>query len=284
MIAAMTAPAIEVLLSITVNVDPVIFQAGHLMLRWYGLFLALAVIAGVWLGARGARRVGLSPQQVERLAIWSLVGGLVGARLFHVIDRWDLYASDPLRAVAVWEGGLAIYGGLLGGVAAGALYAFRQRLPVRRLADGVAPGMILGQALGRLACIPNGDAYGSPTNLPWAFRYVHDGTMVPTQLWGVPLHPYPVYEMLFDLGVLGLLLALRRHPTLKQRPGLLFVTYAGVYSVGRFLLSYFRMERVWFAGLQEAQVLSLLGLAAALLGALVLLWPRPGARLEPEPA
>ncbi len=246
---------------IVIDVNPMIAHAGPFMLSWFNLFFALAIFAGAWLGLREARRRGLDVEKVQSLILWAVLGGLVGARLFHVVDRWGLYADDPLRALYVWEGGLAVYGGLIGGVLTGFVYAWRSGLPAWRVADAAAPGLILGQALGRLACIPNGDAYGAPTDVPWAFIYTNPMTMVPDNLLGVPLHPYPAYELLFDLAVLGLLWRLR---DVFKADGLLFLTYVGVYAVGRFLLTFFRMEQVWFFGLQEAQVVALAVLVVAL--------------------
>ncbi|MBA2712947.1 MAG: prolipoprotein diacylglyceryl transferase [Rubrobacteraceae bacterium] len=239
---------------IKINIDPMIGHVGPIMPTWYGLFVALAVAIGWWLGLREARRRGLDVEKVHSLILWSVLGGLVGARLFHVVDRPNLYAADPLRALYVWEGGLAIYGGLVGGVLTGLLCARWRGIPAWRMADAAAPGLILGQALGRLACIPNGDAYGAPTDVPWAFIYTNPKAMLPPDLLGVPLHPYPVYELLFDLALLGLLWKLR---DIYKTDGLLFLTYAGVYAAGRFFLTFFRMEQVWFFGLQEAQVVSL---------------------------
>ena len=179
---------------ITIGLDPTILSWGHFGLRWYGLFFVLAVLAGSSLGLREARRRGFDAERVQSLILWAALGGLAGVRLFHVIDRWDFYAAEPLRALYFWEGGLAVYGGLLGGVLVGFVYAWRLGLPAWRLADALAPGMILGQALGRLACIPNGDAYGAPTDAPWAFVYTNPAAMVPPDLLGKPLHPYPVLE------------------------------------------------------------------------------------------
>lgn len=246
---------------IVIGIDPVIAHLGPFALRWYSLFFALAIVAGVWLGVREAARRGLPRWTVESLATWAVIGGLIGGRLFHILDRWDLYAADPLRLLNVWEGGLAIYGGLIGGVVTGVIYGWWHRLPAWKLLDAAAPGMLLGQAVGRLACIPNGDAYGAPTSLPWAFIYTNPQAMLPRELLGVPTHPYAVYELLFDLALLGLIWRLR---DIFKTNGLLFLTYVALYAVGRFLLTFFRLERVWFLGLQEAQVVALFALAVAL--------------------
>src|SRR3970040_2341122 len=120
---------------IVIDIDPMIGHVGPFMLRWYGVLFASGIIAGVWLGLREARRKGLDIDRVQSLAVWAIAGGLVGARLFHVIDHWHTSASDPLRAFDVSSGGLAVYGGLLGGVGAGLVYALRNGLPVWRLGD-----------------------------------------------------------------------------------------------------------------------------------------------------
>ena len=269
---------------IVINVDPVIAHLGPFTLRWYSLFFAIAVFAGIWLGLREARRKGFDVERVQSLAMWAVLGGLVGARLVHVLDSWEVYAASPHRILNVWEGGLAVYGGLIGGLLTGAVYALWHKLPAWKLADAAAPGMILGQAVGRLACIPNGDAFGAPTGVPWAFIYTHPRAMVPRELLGVPTHPYAVYELLFDLAVLGLLWRLR--PVFKT-DGLLFLTYAGVYMTGRFLLTFFRAEQASLWGLQQAQVIALLALPVVLA---LLVWrlraamPGAGLVLAPQPA
>ena len=264
-------------MGIVIDVDPTIVHLGPVALRWYGLLFALGIMSGAWLGLREARRKGLDEAHLGALLTWGVLGGLAGARLFHVIDRWDTYASDPLGVLAFSRGGLAVYGGLVGGSLAVLLYAWRHGLPVWRLADAAAPGLILGQAVGRLACIPNGDALGAPTDLPWAFVYTNPDSTVPAELLGVPTQPYVVYEIIFDLGLLALLWRLR---TVYSRDGLLFLTYAGAYSVGRFFLSYVRTERVWLWGLQEAQLVAVLTLAVALLALLWRLKPREGWRIS----
>lgn len=136
---------------------------------------------------------------------------------------------------------------------------------MRGVLDAAAPAMILGLGLGRLACIPNGDAYGAPADVPWTFIYTNPAAMVPPELRGVPLHPYAVYELILDLALFGALWWARRRSSFAATPGLLFAAYLGLYSLARFLLTYARIEKTWFIGLREAQVFLLLGLAAAVL-------------------
>ncbi|HVA87364.1 MAG TPA: prolipoprotein diacylglyceryl transferase [Candidatus Saccharimonadales bacterium] len=245
---------------IVIGVDPVMVHLGMFALRWYTVFTLIAAGTAWWLGLREARRKGLPIERIQGALVPILVGAILGARLLHVIDRPDLYLSQPAEILAIWNGGIAVWGGIIGGMLAGLLYFRRQGLDLRVVLDAAAPAMILGQGLGRLACIPNGDAYGAPTNLPWAFIYTNPAAMIPRELLGVPLQPYPLYELAFDLALFGLLWAARTRRPFIARPGLLFASYLGAYSVGRFLLTYTRVEKVWFLGLQEAQVFSIVGL------------------------
>ena len=241
----------------TIDIDPAIVHIGHFAITWYGVFVGLALVVGVSLALREAARKGLPREQVESLAFWAVAGGIVGARLLHVIDRWDLYADDPFSIIAIWNGGLAILGAVLGGTLTGIVVAWRRGLPVRRLSDAAAPAVILGQAIGRFACLFTGDAVGQPTT-GFGITYLNPGAMVPTL--GVAYEPIFLYEMAWDLGVFALLWWLR--PRLRI-DGQLFAVYLALYAVGKFALTFRRTETVWFAGLQEAQLLSIAALALA---------------------
>jgi phosphatidylglycerol:prolipoprotein diacylglycerol transferase len=142
--------------------------------------------------------------------------------------------------------------------------------------DAAAPGVLLGQIIGRLGCVVNGDSQGLPSDLPWAFTYVHPDALAPEL--GLPGHPYPVYEMLWNLVGLALLWGLRGR---LRTPGALFLLYAAYYALGRLLLSSVRQETLAFWGLQQAQVIALGALLLAGLVALYLLRPRPGAHGQP---
>lgn len=245
----------------TIDIDPVIVHLGPLALSWYGLFVALAITVGLWLAFREARRKGLPLDEIESLAFWVFAGGIVGARALHVIDRWDLYAAQPHMVVAIWNGGLAIVGAVLGGTLAGVLVAWRRGLPVLRISDAAAPAVVLGQAIGRFACLFTGDAVGRPTS-GFGVTYLHPSAMAP-QL-GVAYEPIFLYEMGWDLGVFAVLWWLRARLRID---GQLFAAYLALYAVGKFALTFFRTETVWLAGLQEAQLLSIIALAIASLWA-----------------
>ncbi|GAB4577377.1 MAG: prolipoprotein diacylglyceryl transferase [Anaerolineales bacterium] len=245
---------------ITIGIDPVIFSIGHFMVRWYGIIVVTAIILGVWLTAREAERKGFQKQAIYDAALWVVLGGLLGARLFHVLDHWPHeYAANPVRALYVWEGGLAIWGGVVGGLIAVALLAWRQAWNLPRLLDAVAPGLVLAQAVGRVACIITGDAMGKPTTGPIGFAYTSPNAMVPEL--GVYYTPMPLYEILANLGIFALLWQLRK----KHWPdGLLFLVYLVLYSVERFLLAFTSSYQIMAFGLTQSQIIALLALAVAL--------------------
>lgn len=245
---------------ITININPVAFSIGHFSVSWYGIVVAVAILAAILVAVREGRRIGIGREDVYSLSFGAIVAGFIGARLFHVVDKLDYYTANPWDIFAIQKGGLAIWGGIIGGALAVLVLGKLRGLPLLRLADGVVPALITGQIIGRFACIVNGDAYGGATSLPWGFIYTHPGAAIPQHLFGIPTHPYPVYEMLWSLGTLLLILRLRRQVKLD---GLMFFTYISLYSVGRFLLTFFRQEDVFLWGLQEAQVLAIIGLIAS---------------------
>ncbi|MCL4371383.1 MAG: prolipoprotein diacylglyceryl transferase [Chloroflexi bacterium] len=253
---------------IFIDIDPTIARLGHYSLRWYGLFINLAIVAAFVVALREARRKGVAEDDVYGLGAWAVLGGFVGARLLHVIDRWPEYLAQPSAIFAIQNGGLAIYGAILGGVAAGALYARRHGLSIGRMADLAAPGIVLGQAIGRIGCLIQGDALGAPTSLPWGVVYLNPEAMAPSL--GVAYHPTPAYELIGDILIFAMLWGLRKR---LKTEGALFLMYLTLYSTLKFTVTLVRQEVLWLAGLQEAQVVSLVG-GLASLGLLIYLSKR----------
>lgn len=257
---------------IVIDVDPVIVQVGHFALRWYGLFISVAIFVGFAVALREARRRGVAEDDVYGVGMWGIVGGFVGARLFHVIDHWSYYIDRPAAAFAIQDGGLAIYGAIIGGVVAGAIYARRRRISVPLMLDLVAPGLVLAQAVGRIGCLFNGDSLGPATNLPWGVVYLNPAAMAPSL--GVAYHPVPAYEMVGDLLIFALLWRLR---TRLKPEGALFLVYLALYSGLKFGVTFLRQEVLFLGVFQEAQVVSMAGGLAAVAA---LMWIARGRTLN----
>ncbi len=239
---------------IVINIDPVLLRLGHLAINWYSVIVMLAIIAAIGMAIYQGKKTGISSEQIVSLAPWVVLGGLIGARLFHVIDDWRYYVANSLQIFAIWQGGLAIWGALAGGAVAAIIYARLKHIPFGRLADTLVPALLVAQIIGRFACLIDGDATGIATSLPWGFTYINPGSMVPPNLFGVPTQPYPVYDQLWNLAGLALALNLRRY---FKADGLLFLSYLSFYAAGRFILTFVRHENIWFWGLQEAQVVAI---------------------------
>src|SRR5688500_8615606 len=242
------------------SIDPILLRLGPLQLGWHGIFSTLAVAVAVWLGIRRAEQIGLPGDTVSVALAWAIAGGFVGARLFHVLDHLPHYFENPREAFEVWRGGIAVYGAFIGGVAVGAVAAWRLELPVWRGLDAAAPAMLVGQAIGRIGCLINGDAWGGPTTCPCGIVYWHEHALLPPDLIGVPTHPYPLYEIVGVAVLLGLLWIMRGR---SVRPGTTFLVTTIGYGLVRFVLSFVRQETVIVFGLQEAHIIALVTTAIA---------------------
>jgi phosphatidylglycerol---prolipoprotein diacylglyceryl transferase len=251
---------------IEIAFDPIIAQFGPVQLGWHGVFTALALVVAVSFGIKRGERRGVSGDLLGDIVLWAIVGGLIGARLFHVLDHLPYYSANPLEAFAIWQGGIAVYGSFIGGIAGGWLAARRARLPTWRLLDAAAPAILVGQGIGRFGCLANGDAWGGPCSHGVCVIYRHANAAIPADLRDVPTHPYPLYEIVgAGILLLGLWFVERR---LHVREGTLFLIAAVGYGVIRFSLSFYRQEQILLWGLQEAQLIAIVtGIAA--LGALL---------------
>ena len=268
---------------IGIGMDPMLINAGPFIISWHGLFTFIAVATAVVLTVYWGKKEGMSADAVYSVSLWCIIGGIVGARVVHIIDFWgEIYQHDPVRLLYVWEGGIAIYGAILGGFIGGAIYiTFRnsawflgvwgryfrfmgepERAPlpgVGHLADVTAPALLIAMAIGRLGDVINGEHFAKASDLPWAFVYTNPnspGYLQPAS------HPAVLYELLFDLILVAIIWPFRH----RLRPhGMFFVMYGALYSVGRFFLSFLRVEaNQYFGILNQAQVLALLVILVAI--------------------
>jgi len=240
------------------------FQIGPVVIRWYGILMATAIVVGLWVGYRQAKRDGLPADDIISAGQWAILAGLAGARVYEVIFNWDYYGRYPSKIIAVWEGGLAMHGGLIVGPLVGAWLAYRWRLPILRGLDIAAPPMVLGQAIGRWGNFFNEEAFGRPTDLPWKL-YISPEHRPLGYAQFEYFHPTFLYESLWDLAVFLLLVGVLRS-RLKTRPGALFFAYVGLYSIGRFAIEALRLDSFWLGSVRVPQLASLIGVAVALAG------------------
>jgi phosphatidylglycerol:prolipoprotein diacylglycerol transferase len=246
----------------------IILQVGPLAIRWYGLLIATGVLVGTTLAHREAIRRGQDPDKLLNVIVAAVLSALVGARLYYVLFNLDYYAANPVKIFAVWEGGLAIHGGLIAGTLAVIVACRQAKLGVWTTTDIFVPSVALGQAIGRWGNFFNQEAFGVPTDLPWRL-YIDPYHRPPHLARFEYFHPTFLYESLWNLLVFGILWSLLRK-RLQDRPGALTLWYLGLYSLGRFFVEGLRIDSLMMGELRVAQMMSLVLMAAAAVG--LLLW------------
>jgi phosphatidylglycerol:prolipoprotein diacylglycerol transferase len=237
---------------------PVLIQIGPFVIRWYGAMIGLACITGLWLAGKEAERKGIGKEKIDVFFLYAIIGAIIGARLYYLAFA-DLqqFWSNPLSIFAVWQGGLAIHGAILGGLLVGFIYAQRKKISFGKFADTLTPSLILGQAIGRIGCFFNGDAHGYPTSLPWGLIYSPEspaGQMFP----GQPLHPTQLYELIFNLIIFGIVWKMRNKIKVD---GHLFLLYVILYSITRIFVEHFRADKlIYFGNISAAQSIGIIGI------------------------
>ncbi|MSQ24002.1 MAG: prolipoprotein diacylglyceryl transferase [Chloroflexi bacterium] len=254
---------------IALTLNPTLFQLGPFALTWHGLFSAAGIAAGIALGLWVARRDSFPEDPVLSVAPWAILGGMLGARILHVADNWDIYSQAPAKIFLLNEGGIGLLGAIVGGSLAGLIAARIMHVSAGPLADLAAPGLLIGQAVGRIGDIINGEHPSTLTNLPWGTMYLHPDS--PGSRF--PVHPAVGYEMIWDLVVLGVVMVLGPRLPVK---GMTYWMYLILYSLGRFLLSFLRLDPIRMGGLQISQVIALMAFYVGIF-ALVRLARRPAA-------
>ncbi len=268
----MHALAVLTFLTIDINIDPTMFDIGPFTLTWHGFFTAVGIIAGVSLSVWLAKKDGIPPEVAQEIALVGVPSAIVGARMFYVFEHWDRFSSDlPAIVTGLTEGGITLYGGLLGGVIGGLAYSLWHKWPIAIGLDAAAPGMILGQGIGRIGDLINGEHHATGTDLPWGVRYTNPNTLGEL---GKAVHPTAGgYELLGDFIICAVLVFVARRYI--KTPGWVFCLYIALYGIMRFFLSYTRLDEQELWRIPVPQVVSgiLLGTAVIVAG---ILYRHPG--------
>jgi phosphatidylglycerol---prolipoprotein diacylglyceryl transferase len=246
---------------------------GGVKIFGYGFMLFLAFLGSMNLAAWRARREKLDPEQIYDLALYVFLGGLLGARLFYVIQYWGVRVHGFLDIFKIWEGGIVLYGSIIGGTIAFFTYRLIRPFPLRPYLDAIAPALVLGIAIGRFGCFLNGCCYGDRCDLPWAVQFPVESPPWSAQQalhlisadarWSLPVHPTQLYSVADGLILLALLTAF--YP-LRTRDGQVMALLMMVYPITRVLIEYLRNdELVFFAGMTISQNVSVCLVACGLL-------------------
>jgi phosphatidylglycerol:prolipoprotein diacylglycerol transferase len=237
-----------------------------------------ALLLAIALLRYDAKRYALSPELMVDLAFYTFIAGIVGGRLYYVILQWDYYGANPWKILAIWEGGMAIHGGLIGGLIGICWFARVIKLPALRLADMVVPMVSLGHAFGRFGNFMNGDAHGYPLRSQWLpewLRHFPGWMGVTFPLWSPagrqfpnqPLHPVMLYELVLNLFGFFLLWGVRKRPLLADTPGRLLGLYLIYYAAVRSFTSLFRADDLYLGPFRMPHVI---GVVMALIGLFLL--------------
>lgn len=251
---------------------PHVFETEWFSLRWYNLMIMLGIVAGIWMAQRRAAHKGRAYQDMLLdLALYLVLGAVAGGRIWEMIFTWESYGDDLGARLAIWNGGMSIQGAVLGGLIVALVFAWRRKIRPWELLDILAPGVILGQGIGRIGCLMNGDAFGRPiSEVPWLPQWLGVVYAEGTPAWFVfgqtPLVPAEGFEMVLDFAILAILLWYKPQ---REVAGRIALVYGFLYSLARFLLEFLRADSLTFAGLKVAQLLSVVVMAvcAALLAA-----------------
>ena len=269
--------------------NPILFSIGKIKITYYGLMYAISFILGIELGKRYGKQKGISPDTIENYAFTAMLSGLIGGRLYYVLFNLDYYINYPADIMAVWKGGMAIHGGILGGIIGTCIYGFIKKTNPLLLADIAAPSLLLGQAIGRIGNFMNGEIYGVPTFTPfkviftlkpkfyeWYSYYlslpfsekmnfkekVPWGIVFPesspagSEFPNMALHPAMFYELILNLiGFLFIWFFLKNK---KYANGTIACSYIIIYSIIRIFVSFFRAEDLMFFDIRAPHLISII--------------------------
>lgn len=239
--------------------DQVAFEILGLTVYWYGILAAVGFLTGFGIASKRAPLENLSREAIMNLAPWIIFGAIIGARLMYVINYWEQdFAGKPLhRIITIGRSGLVFYGGLIGSCLGTIIYTWKNKLPLWKVADVMAPSVALGHGFGRIGCLMTGCCYGRPTDLPWAIHFPKEHAT-----GGIGVHPTQIYESALNFFFFAFLIWVHRR---KKFDGQVFCVYLLGYAILRAFVESFRGDYniSYFAGLTPGQGTSVLIVAIA---------------------
>ena len=261
--------------TIVIDLNPNLLRIGPLLITWHGIFSVLGILAAARVAQILLKPEGISADRVYDLAVWMVIGGLIGARLLYVWENYQQFVGTWQRIVYVNEGGISQWGGIFGGLVGGYLWCWRSKIDYRLVLDVAGPANALGFAIGRIGDIINGEHHAIDSNVPWAVQYVNEQTLGEP---GRTVHPEVAYELVFN-GIV-FVTAIVTWPLFKRRlpVGVTGLIWLSVYGIGRFALSFLRKDSLIF-GLRQAQWASLAMVAVSLVA--IAIWMVRASRTVP---
>ncbi len=243
--------------NITINPGKTFFGTS---IHWYGIIIAIGLITAVLVCLRLAKKHDVSEDTIFDIVIFGVPAAVICARIYYIAFRWGEYKDRLWDIFKIWEGGIAIYGGIIGAVAAAAIYCRVKKIKPLKVIDIGCIGLAIGQAIGRWGNLINREAFGAPASslVPWRMRLYTDDTM---KTWA-EVHPTFLYESLWNVGVLVILLRLLGR---KKYDGNVFWTYVLSYGIGRFWIEGLRMDSLYLGPVRISQIVALVTAAAAII-------------------
>lgn len=247
-------------------IDPVAISIGPIKIYWYGIIIALAMLIGISLATKEAQKLGLEEDTMVDMTLWAIPIGFIGARLYYVLFKWDYYIQNPSEIIAIWNGGIAIYGGLIAGGLAVYWFARRKKMTLTLLLDILAPSVLLAQSIGRWGNFINQEAHGGAVSLQFLETlYLPEFIIEQMNINGTYYHPTFLYESLWSLLGFILLIILRNQKGLLRR-GEVALSYVIWYSFGRFFIEGMRTDSLWIGDIMRvSQMLSLVLFISAII-------------------
>ncbi|HBC85991.1 MAG TPA: prolipoprotein diacylglyceryl transferase [Lentisphaeria bacterium] len=235
-------------------------KLGPLTIYWYGIMVALGFMCAVGLMMLNRKHAEMDTEQISDMALYGMIAGIVGARIFYVCQFWSQYQNDLFQIIRIDKGGLVFYGGFICASLTVLIYTLKKKLPVLKVFDIIAPSMAIGHMFGRIGCFLNGCCFGKPSDLPWAVQFPK-GSAPCDAFPGQAIHPVQLYESLFNLILAILLMFLLK----RLRPGQIAATYLVCYGIGRFTIESLRGDHHQFI-LEKFTVSQSIGIFVAAAG------------------